>query len=140
MSVQYAQCLQGIQVAHSYHTSALFAGIWGFMQKRPRCGMVPYVKRHEKRLLKTAESAVAIAQQTRKKYARRAANSEKRTADIQSALDGLRDAMAPIRSEIGKYAYFQVNDESEDVRDMVRSASASIQAERRKLWKMSRVG
>lgn len=139
MLVQYGQCLQGIEVAHSYHMSSQFAGIWGLEKSRPLCGIVPAVKVHEEKLLRRAAKAVEAAQKVRRRHARRPTKQEKRAADIEAALERLRKAMTPIRSEIGRYAYVQVNDESEAVRDLVREASSALQAERRKLWKMSRV-
>jgi hypothetical protein len=87
--------------------------------------------------LREAETAISHAQRVRQRHAR---NTEKgsaqREADIKIALDKLRKAMRPLRSEIGRFAYGPQTETAEDNRAKIRAVSAMLQAERRKLWKM----
>lgn len=85
-----------------------------------------------------ADAAVAFAAQVRKFHRRRTdkRQSSQRAADIESALSRLRDAMEPLRSEIGRFPYGAQTDVAERNRETIREASAAIQRERRKLWKM----
>lgn len=84
-----------------------------------------------------ADAAVAFAQQMRKFHRRRTArNQQRRVDDIELALARLRDAMAPLRSEIGRFPYGPQTDIAERNRDRIRNASLAIQSERRQLWKM----
>ena len=84
-----------------------------------------------------AESAVLFAQQVRTKHRRKKRrSSEQRRADIEEALKRLKDAMRPLRSEIGRFPYGPQTDEAEANRERIRDLSAALQTERRKLWKM----
>jgi hypothetical protein len=88
-------------------------------------------------LLDNAQQAVEYAQRVRKTHRRRTARqSTQRNTDIQIALDRLREAMTPIRSEIGRFPYGPATEAAEIWRQAVREASQAIQRERRKLWKM----
>lgn len=88
-------------------------------------------------LIARAESAVEYAQSVRKMHRRRTnKTSAQRTTDIQIALDRLREAMDPIRSEIGRFPYGAQTEAAEQRRAAIRHASQAIQRERRKLWKM----
>lgn len=84
-----------------------------------------------------AASAVAYAQQVRRFHARRtAATSKQRAADIELALTRLKEAMRPLRTEIGRFPYGPQTTVAEANRQAIRDASAQIQKERRKLWKL----
>lgn len=87
--------------------------------------------------LRNAEAAVAHAQQVRSFHRRQTARgSTQRTEDIKLALERIRDAMQPIRSEIGRFPYGPQTTVAEEERARIRAASLALQAERRKLWKM----
>lgn len=87
--------------------------------------------------LAAAESAVANARAVRAYHARRTSKqSDQRTRDIDVALARLREAMAPLKSEIGRFPYGPQTARAEANREAIREASAAIQIERRKLWKM----
>lgn len=88
--------------------------------------------------IEAADAAVAFAQQVRKFHARRSdkKRSTQRAADIELALERLKDAMGPLRSEIGRFPYGPQTGQAERNRDRIRKASAALQTERRKLWKM----
>jgi hypothetical protein len=85
-----------------------------------------------------ADAAIAFAAQVRKFHRRRTdkRQSQQRAADIESALERLKAAMGPLRSEIGRFPYGAQTNEAERNRQTIRDASAAIQRERRKLWKM----
>ena len=90
-----------------------------------------------KEALAAADAAVVFAQQVRKHHRRRTnRNAEQRTEDINRALQRLKDAMAPLRSEIGRFPYGPQTDVAEKNRELIRDASDALQRERRKLWKM----
>jgi len=90
-----------------------------------------------KEALEAANAAVVFAQQVRKHHRRRTGRtSEQRNSDIDTALQRLKDAMAPLRSEIGRFPYGPQSDAAERNRDKIRAASDALQRERRKLWKM----
>lgn len=81
--------------------------------------------------------AVQFAQNVRRLHRRRTdKTSPQRAADIQMAMDRLREAMDPIRSEIGRFPYGPQTTVAEERRQAIRDCSAAIQSERRKLWKM----
>ena len=89
--------------------------------------------------IQTAEAAVAFAQQVRKFHRRRTGtDSARRDRDIEEALGRLRAAMAPLRSEIGRFPYGPQSESAEANRERIREASAALQRERRKLWKMQK--
>lgn len=84
-----------------------------------------------------ADAAVLFAQAVRRQHRRRTArNTERRARDIETALSRLREAMEPLRSEIGRFPYGPQTTIAERNRQKIREASASIQVERRKLHKM----
>lgn len=87
--------------------------------------------------IKNAEGAIEYARHVRKFHARRTERrSHQRGTDIALALDRLRDAMRPLRAEIGRFPYGPSTEIAEQNRQRIRDASAEIQKERRKLWKM----
>lgn len=87
--------------------------------------------------LDNAEAAVAFAQQVRKFHRRRTAKTaDQRQRDLDIAIQRLKDAMAPLRSEIGRFPYGPQSSIAEENRERIREASAALQRERRKLWKM----
>lgn len=65
-------------------------------------------------------------------------DSPQRKADIELALERLKEAMKPLKSEIGKFPYGPQTDQAEANRQIIRDASAAIQAQRRKLWKLNK--
>lgn len=92
-----------------------------------------------KGIIEGAEAAAAYAQQVRAFHRRRTkVNSTQRSEDIERALKRIRDAMDPLRSEIGRFPYGPQTDIAEANREAIRQASAALQRERRKLWKMKR--
>lgn len=92
-------------------------------------------------LIKDAVAAVANAQRVRAFHRRRTqTDSQQRQDDIGIALARLKEAMTPLRSEIGRFPYGAQTDEAEVARDRIREASHNIQVERRKLWKMQKRG
>jgi hypothetical protein len=87
--------------------------------------------------IRNAEDAVAYARHVRKFHAKRTERrSPQRATDIALALQRLREAMKPLRSEIGRFPCEPCNAIAEQNRQRIRDASAEIQKERRKLWKM----
>lgn len=89
--------------------------------------------------LDRAEAAITFAQQVRKLHRRRTDKlSKQRADDITLAVERVREAMAPLRSEIGRFPYGPQTDVAERNRETIRDASNRLQAERRKLWKMNR--
>ncbi len=90
-------------------------------------------------LIDDAEAAIAFAQQVRAYHRRRTAtDSERRLYDIALARERLRDAMKPLRSEIGRFHFGPQTTIAERNRDVIRDVSQRIGAERRKLTKMDR--
>lgn len=87
--------------------------------------------------IEAAEAAVAYAQQVRKFHARRTERTSKqRIDDLNMGLARLSQAMAPLRSMIGRFPYGPQSDIAEQNRQKIREASAAIKKERIKLWKM----
>jgi hypothetical protein len=92
-----------------------------------------------KREIEAAEAAVVFAQAVRRTHRRRSnKTSEQRKADIELACKRLREAMAPLRSEIGRFPYGPQTVAAEANRQAIRGASEAIQRERRKLFKMKK--
>ncbi len=84
-----------------------------------------------------AEAAVAFAAQVRRYHRRRTSpKSRQRKQDIATALERLKIAMAPLKSEMGKFPYGPQTALAEANRQAIRDASDAIQRERRKLWKL----
>lgn len=110
----------------------------GRLRAAARCGTVPVMpNKLDDATIKEADAAVRFAQQVRSRHRRRTSRgSGQREEDIALALERLRDAMKPLRSEIGRFTYGPVNDIAEANRQRIRESSAAIQRERRKLWKM----
>lgn len=87
--------------------------------------------------LELAEEAVLYAQSVRRLHRRRTdRNSSQRKADIEMALSGLRKAMRPLRTHIGRFPYGPATVTAEKNREAIYEASRRVQSERRKLWKM----
>lgn len=87
--------------------------------------------------IETAEAAVAFAQQVRRYHRRRTQRDAKqRSTDVNLALERLKEAMGPLRSEIGRFPYGPQTTQAERNRQKIRDTSDAIQRERRKLWKM----
>jgi hypothetical protein len=87
--------------------------------------------------LDAANAAVLNAVRVREFHARRTEkNSKHRMQDIDLALERLREAMKPLKSMIGQFPYGPTTEAAESNRDEIRAASAEIQRQRRKLWKM----
>jgi hypothetical protein len=84
-----------------------------------------------------ARLAVENARRVRSFHRRR---TEKRSAqrrnDIMVARERLKEAMKPLKSEIGRFPYGPQTETAEANRQAIRDMSAAIQSERRKLWKM----
>jgi hypothetical protein len=87
--------------------------------------------------LDAAQAAVMNAQRVREFHRRRTEKTSKqRLQDIDLALTRLREAMKPLKSMLGTFQYGPATQAAELNREAVREASAAIQRERRKLWKM----
>lgn len=90
-----------------------------------------------KQALDAADAAVEYAKSVRRIHRRRTdRRSPQRQHDIHAALDRLRSAMGPLRSESGRFKCGPQTVAVEAYRQPIRAASAALQAERRKLWKM----
>jgi hypothetical protein len=87
--------------------------------------------------LKEAHAACRHAQDMRGFYARRSERTAKqRQDDLHAARERVRLAMTPLRSFLGGAARRVGSRNNVELEDRVRSASAALQSERRKLWKM----
>jgi hypothetical protein len=90
-----------------------------------------------KEAIDAALAAIEFAQLVRRQHRRRTGrDSAQRRTDIELALTRLKEAMGPLRSEIGRFPYGPQTTAAEANRDRIRDVSAAIQRERRKLWKM----
>lgn len=90
-------------------------------------------------LIENADAAVVFAQAVRQTHARRTnKQSNQRKIDIDLALMRLKEAMAPLRTEIGRFPYGPQTGVAERNRQKIRDASERIQRERRKLFKMKK--
>jgi hypothetical protein len=88
-------------------------------------------------ILDAADRAIENAQRVRRFHRRRTErDSVQRKTDIVVALQRLKEAMRPLRTEIGRFPYGPQTDSAEANREAIRERSAAIQSERRKLWKM----
>lgn len=84
-----------------------------------------------------ARLAVENARRVRSFHRRRTdKRSPQRKNDILVARDRLKEAMKPLKSEIGRFPYGPQTDAAEENRQAIRDMSNAIQSERRKLWKM----
>lgn len=87
--------------------------------------------------LRAADAAVTFAQQVRKRHRRRTdKQSPQRRKEIEVAIERLKKAMLPLRSEIGRFPYGPQTTIAESNRQRIRDASDALQRERRKLHKM----
>lgn len=87
--------------------------------------------------LQAAKAAIENARKVREFHARRTPkDSPQRAADIELALTRLKEAMKPLRAEIGRFPYGAQTDKAEANREVIRQASEAIQAQRRRLWKL----
>jgi hypothetical protein len=85
----------------------------------------------------SAAGAVKYAQDVRAFHRKRTRPGERaRETDIRHALAGVRRAMKPIRSTLGRAPYDHHGSEQEHYYDALREASQRLQSERRKLWKL----
>lgn len=90
-----------------------------------------------KEAVREAELAVQQAQEARRFHRKRSERgNEQRTADLELAYDRVHKAMKPLRSAIGKFPYGPQTEIAAQNRQIIRDASAALQKERRKLWKM----
>lgn len=84
-------------------------------------------------MLDSARQAVIFAQGARSLHRKRTnPSSRQRRTDVEAALKRLRQAMKPIRLYLLKMPYRKPLPED----DAIRQASANLQRERRKLWKL----
>lgn len=87
--------------------------------------------------IKEADLAVKNALEVRRYYAkRRPKDDPQRREDLSLAMQRIRKAMKPLKSEIGKFMYGPQTAQAEKNRERIRAASRALQTERRKLWKM----
>lgn len=87
--------------------------------------------------MSAARAAVVYALQVRKHHARRTTiDSPNRASDIELALTRIKDAMQPLRSQIGKFPYGPQTTIAESNRQEIRDLSKALQRERVKLWKL----
>ena len=108
------------------------------MQSFRRCGTVlPMPAQLPLDAMKEAELAVANAQDVRAAHRKRSERSDRqRQHDLYLALYRVKEAMKPLRSEIGRFPYGPQTDIAAENRQKIRDASKALQRERRKLWKM----
>lgn len=94
-------------------------------------------KKPDPDILAEADAAVKHAIRVRKTHARRTERkSKQRTRDIVMAIQRLHEAMRPLRSEIGRFSHGSQTEERRKTHERYREASAAIQGQRRRLWKM----
>jgi hypothetical protein len=87
--------------------------------------------------LDAARRAAEYAREVRRYHRKRTdRNSPQRSADISVAMDRIRAAMRPLRGRIGRYPYGPQTETASSAHAAVKEASAALQAERRRLWKM----
>ena len=88
--------------------------------------------------IKEANLAAEHARQVREVHRRATRRGNKqREQDIDLALTRLKKAMAPIRSIIARLPYLDGSNLSYIQEARLQEASALLQSERRKLWKMA---
>lgn len=109
------------------------------VQSPPGCGTLRRMPSDlPTRDIEAAEAAIQFARLVRKTHARRShKTSARRIADIQIARQRLKETMRPLRTHIGKFPIGPQTSVAEANRQHIRDVSASMQAERRKLTKMS---
>lgn len=87
--------------------------------------------------LREADLAVQHAQEVRAYHRKRTERGDRqRETDIALALERVRLAMKPLRSEIGRFRHQESLPNLIERREKIRDASLALQRERRKLWKM----
>lgn len=89
--------------------------------------------------LRAARAAVAHARDVRAYHRRKTDKTNpQRIQDLANAREQVARAMIPLRSYLGKAAYFPPSQSREELTTRVKKASHALQSERRKLWKMMR--
>lgn len=89
--------------------------------------------------LERAALAVENAQGVRKFHRRRSEpGTNQRERDIAVALERIKEAMRPLRSEIARFPYRPNAVITDAEKQRLRDASKALQTERRKLHKMKR--
>lgn len=84
-----------------------------------------------------ADLAVQNAQEVRCYHRKRSERGDQqRQEDLGMAIERVKAAMKPLRSEIGKFPRQAPSDAVLSRQAKVRAASKALQRERRKLWKM----
>ena len=87
--------------------------------------------------LKEADLAIQNAQEVRRYHRKRSEKGDpQREADLDMAMERVRAAMKPLRSEIGRFPRQPRSANVETRQARIRAASRALQSERRKLWKM----
>jgi hypothetical protein len=87
--------------------------------------------------LKEADLAVKNAQEVRVFHRKRSERTDRqRVNDLKMAEARVKAAMRPLRSAIGKFPHEPQTQNNIDRQERIRAASARLQSERRKLWKM----
>jgi DNA-binding NtrC family response regulator len=87
--------------------------------------------------LHEASLAIQNAQEVRAYHRKRSQRGDtQREADLEMAIERVRDAMRPLRSEIGRFPHQAQSATVEARQGKIRAASTALQRERRKLWKM----
>ena len=87
--------------------------------------------------LKEAELAAEAARECREFHRKRTEKGDRqREADLNMAMERVRAAMKPLRSEIGRFPSQSRTATVEARQNRIRAASRQLQSERRKLWKM----
>ena len=87
--------------------------------------------------IEKAEAAISYAQSVRRLHRRRTPRgSQQRETDLQLAMGRLRDAMRPVRTELGRLPFLPSSESTEQRQESLQEISKALQCERRKLWKM----
>lgn len=87
--------------------------------------------------MREAELAIKNAQEVREYHRKRTLRKDRqRQQDIKHAIERLKKAMVPLRSERGKFPYGPQTDVAARNRQKIIDTSEALQSERRKLWKM----
>lgn len=101
-------------------------------------GMAPVTDHKE--LIENGYLAVELAREVRARHRRTSKPDDpERVRDLDLARNAIQEAMRPIRSEIGRAIFDPATSQAERRREKMRNVSAELQAERRKLWKLSNV-
>ncbi len=112
------------------------------MRSCAACGTILVMPAYlDPKIAHDAEAAIENAKRVRAAHARRSRRgAPQRESDIKIALDRLKTAMKPLRSEIGRFPYGPDTEVAEQNRKIIIDLSQDIQRERRKLWKMQKHG